>query len=237
MRIVPANGLLFWTALILVPMMGWGFSGAPTAGLAWLVIIVFLLVVVIDIALASKRASLTAEFADEMRLVRGVTDEIELYIEQEKPAELGLRLGLLLDPACTAYPLVQRVRLPAAPRTTLRWDVSSEERGEFAARGVVCELRSPLRLWDIRTTLPAEGSIRVYPNLRQDRKQVAATFMRRNGYGQNMQRQIGQGREFEQLREYLPGDSYDEIHWKGTAKRGFPITKIFLKGSYILYNV
>jgi uncharacterized protein (DUF58 family) len=29
------------------------------------------------------------------------------------------------------------------------------------------------------------------------------------------------------LREYVPGDGYDEIHWKATARRGKPITKVF----------
>jgi uncharacterized protein (DUF58 family) len=38
---------------------------------------------------------------------------------------------------------------------------------------------------------------------------------------------VGKGRDFEKLREYVPGDSYDEIHWKATAKRGHPVTKVF----------
>jgi uncharacterized protein (DUF58 family) len=38
---------------------------------------------------------------------------------------------------------------------------------------------------------------------------------------------VGKGREFEKLREYVPGDGYDEIHWKATARRGRPITKVF----------
>jgi uncharacterized protein (DUF58 family) len=45
--------------------------------------------------------------------------------------------------------------------------------------------------------------------------------------GVHLQRQIGKGREFEQLREYLAGDSFDDIHWKATAKRGKPITKVY----------
>jgi uncharacterized protein (DUF58 family) len=45
--------------------------------------------------------------------------------------------------------------------------------------------------------------------------------------GIHAQRQIGKGRDFEQLREYLPGDSFEDIHWKTTAKRGEPITKIY----------
>jgi uncharacterized protein (DUF58 family) len=38
---------------------------------------------------------------------------------------------------------------------------------------------------------------------------------------------VGKGREFEKLREYAFGDSYEDIHWKATARRGRPVTKMF----------
>ena len=68
--------------------------------------------------------------------------------------------------------------------------------------------------------------IRVYPNLFEERKNLSALFLNR-GLGIHAQRQIGKGRDFEQLREYLPGDSFEDIHWKTTAKRGLPITKVY----------
>jgi uncharacterized protein (DUF58 family) len=37
----------------------------------------------------------------------------------------------------------------------------------------------------------------------------------------------GQGREFERLREYQPGDTYSEVAWKSTARRGAPVTRLF----------
>ncbi|HEY6930872.1 MAG TPA: DUF58 domain-containing protein, partial [Thermoanaerobaculia bacterium] len=40
-------------------------------------------------------------------------------------------------------------------------------------------------------------------------------------------RQVGKGRDFEKLRDYVPGDSSDDIHWKATAKRAHPVTKVF----------
>jgi uncharacterized protein (DUF58 family) len=40
-------------------------------------------------------------------------------------------------------------------------------------------------------------------------------------------RQVGKGKEFEKLREYAPGDSFDEIHWKAAARRRVPVTKVF----------
>ncbi|MGH9481288.1 MAG: DUF58 domain-containing protein [Terriglobales bacterium] len=37
----------------------------------------------------------------------------------------------------------------------------------------------------------------------------------------------GQGREFERLREYQPGDLYADLSWKATARRAFPVTRLF----------
>src|SRR5206468_11571218 len=74
---------------------------------------------------------------------------------------------------------------------------------------------------------PASAGLRVYPDLHSERNEVAALFLRRSHFGTRAQRQAGQGRDFEKLREYVPGDSYDEIHWKATAKRGHPVTKVF----------
>jgi uncharacterized protein (DUF58 family) len=46
-------------------------------------------------------------------------------------------------------------------------------------------------------------------------------------FGMHAQRQVGQGREFEKLRDYAHGDSFDQVHWKATARRGKPVTKVF----------
>jgi uncharacterized protein (DUF58 family) len=68
--------------------------------------------------------------------------------------------------------------------------------------------------------------IRVYPNLFDEHKNLSGLFLNK-GLGIHAQRQVGKGRDFEQLREYLPGDSFEDIHWKTTAKRGEPITKVY----------
>jgi uncharacterized protein (DUF58 family) len=40
------------------------------------------------------------------------------------------------------------------------------------------------------------------------------------------QRLAGRGREFERVRDYAPGDSYDEIAWKATARRSKPVVRV-----------
>ena len=68
--------------------------------------------------------------------------------------------------------------------------------------------------------------LRVYPDLRAERKQAAAVFLTRSGLGSHAQRQVGRGRDFEKLRDYVAGDSIEDISWKATARRQKPVSKV-----------
>ena len=65
------------------------------------------------------------------------------------------------------------------------------------------------------------------PDLLSERRALSVLFLDRGPWGMRARRQVGRGRDFEKLREYLPGDGFDEIDWKATAKRGRPVTKVF----------
>jgi uncharacterized protein (DUF58 family) len=75
--------------------------------------------------------------------------------------------------------------------------------------------------------MPIAFEIHVYPDLLGERRTLAALFLNRGSLGVHARRQVGQGREFEKLREYLPGDSLDQIHWKVTAKRAQLVSKVY----------
>jgi len=78
----------------------------------------------------------------------------------------------------------------------------------------------------VRRPIPREAGLRVYhtswPGTRRGGAVSSGAAPRgaRAAAG-------GKGRDFEKLREYIPGDSLDDIHWKATAKRGHPVTKVF----------
>ncbi len=99
------------------------------------------------------------------------------------------------------------------------------ERGRYSV--TQCHLRtsSPIGLWHIRTAKALNTEIRVFPDLEQE--PGGKLLLRRKMGGLQTQRTIGRGREFERLREYAPGDSYDEIAWKASARRGRPIVRVF----------
>jgi uncharacterized protein (DUF58 family) len=84
---------------------------------------------------------------------------------------------------------------------------------------------SRLGLWSTAKAAAVDLTVRVYPNLRAD--EAAAEFLKRTDSGSRLIRMTGKGREFEKLREYSHGDSYDEIDWKATARRGKPVVRVF----------
>ncbi len=110
-------------------------------------------------------------------------------------------------------------------RKVFEWRVLPRQRGLFTFDRLYLERRSPWGLWAMRSVEPLTLEVRVYPNLRTQRRGFASLFLRRGLAGMHCVRQIGKGREFEKLREYQPGDTYDDISWKATARRGFPVTR------------
>ncbi len=101
----------------------------------------------------------------------------------------------------------------------------SGARGEFPVSRCDLATESRLGLWSATKVAPVQLTVRVYPNLRAD--DAAAEFLKRTDSGARLIRMTGKGREFEKLREYNHGDSYDEIDWKATARRGKPVVRVF----------
>ena len=148
--------------------------------------------------------------------------KLDLQVRNERQQPLRLRVGLAL--AARNQIRARGNGSPAAGRggdwSHLAWPCRPRQRGNYQLDAVYLEASSPLGLWSVRQVAPARAEIRVYPNLLEERSSMAALFLNRGAFGAHAQRQVGKGREFEKLREYVPGDGYEDIHWKATARRG-----------------
>jgi uncharacterized protein (DUF58 family) len=134
-----------------------------------------------------------------------------------------VRIGIVVPEGIHADSEEIDVELPSEISEFV-WKWTAQRRGLYRVDAVYLEAVSPLGMWQVRRKDDAAMEVRVYPNLRRDEDLKA---LRQGVSGVHAMRQIGRGREFEKLREYLPGDGFDEIHWKATARRGRPITKVF----------
>ena len=227
--IVPQTRLLFWSAVVVLPC---GLLAAADPALAVFAgggVAAFAALAGLD-AIWSRRglAGIEVRLPEIVRLSQDRAGAFELRIRNKRQTFRRLRLGLALPRELHSPHEDQVVELPAASEySRLSWPCTARRRGHYRLDRTFLEVASPLGLWARRAAWPTPSEVRVYPNLLTERKNLAAFFLNRGAFGLHAQRQVGKGRDFEKLREYIPGDSYDEIHWKATARRGHPVTKVF----------
>jgi len=120
------------------------------------------------------------------------------------------------------------VRIPPRAATREVVPVVPLRRGREAAGtgGFVLDSLGPLGLGRHRFRLPLPWDVVVYPPLVSVRLRASvAEALRRRHVGTKPIRQLGEGRLFESLREWVPGDDLRHIDWKATARRAKVITR------------
>ena len=227
--IVPSSRLLFWVAAIVLPFALLAAVAPASALAALLLIAIFFLVVIVD-ALGGLKSlhGIGVELPAVARMSKDREAKLELRIRNERQLPKILRVALAWPREIRADEEIMETALPAGSEwSRLTLACTPNTRGNFKLDAAFVESSSPFGFWAARKTISVRSELRVYPNLLTERKNLAALFLNRGTFGLHAQRQIGKGRDFEKLREYVPGDGYDEIHWKATARRGKPITKVF----------
>jgi uncharacterized protein (DUF58 family) len=227
--IVPRNRLLLWFAVIVLPFALLGAVEPGAAVVSFMLIGAFVAAALVDaVGARSSLAGIGVTLPEVARMSKDREAKLELRVRNEQQKRRTLRLAINLPREIQSPQEEVDVSLPAETEwSRFSWTCLPLRRGSYRIDSAYLEAGSPLGFWSVRRTAPVRSEIRVYPNLFTERRNLAALFLHRGAFGLHAQRQLGKGREFEKLREYVPGDGYDEIHWKATAKRGRPITKVF----------
>ncbi|MGH7569421.1 MAG: DUF58 domain-containing protein [Gemmatimonadales bacterium] len=144
-----------------------------------------------------------------------------LRLRENRPAILGglqPPRRLALPPGGGAV----RERLPVVPARRGR----ARAAGEGGTSGFVVDSIGPLGLGLRRGQIALPWDVVVYPPLVSMRLRASvAQAVRRREAGMHPLRRLGEGRLFESLREWVPGDDVRHIDWKATARRRKVITR------------
>jgi uncharacterized protein (DUF58 family) len=226
--IVPSSRLLFWVASVTLPAALLVAAAPSAAPIAIVLASALGIAVVADAWLArGSLAGIGIELPLVARMSKDRQNKLDVQIRNETKRGRTLRIALNWPYEVPPSPDELAVILPASGLSHLSWPCFPAQRGNYRIESAFVEGSSPLGLWAARKTMPVQSEIRVYPNLLTERGQLASLFLHRGVFGIHTKRQVGRGRDFEKLREYTPGDGFDEIHWKATARRAKPITKVF----------
>ena len=127
-------------------------------------------------------------------------------------------------------PATLGVRLPARMQQELVYVLRPVERGRFRFSEGVLRARGPMGLAvrDFRFG-PAgdEVSFTVYPGVSAATPRQVAAFAQHMETGYHRLRRQVEGTTPAQIRDYTPGDSYRDIHWKATARHDRPMVTQF----------
>ncbi len=221
-RFIPGKRLALYVALGL-PLLFLGGSGRSCvllldAGLAlgaWLE----------ARALARRPVHVSREL--DARCLLGVKNAVRLKLHNASAAAISGTLRDDFPSGWLATPSELPVSLPAYAHRELGYALWPPRRGRYELGDLHLRLDGQYGLGSALITLPARAEVRVYPNLRGPRRyELAARLGALHSVGVRNVRRLGGGGEFEQLREYVPGDPFRDLDWKATAKRLRPITRV-----------
>jgi uncharacterized protein (DUF58 family) len=134
----------------------------------------------------------------------GDSRRVELTIETDDPltARIAEEIGEGLDSTFDSA----RVSVP----TTVDYDIDLRWRGEHRLGPLALTVTDALGLFSRTFEYPRRTSVLVYPELRDvEDTGIAGGFAER----------ADERERFDGLREYVPGDSLRDVHWKSSAKR------------------
>lgn len=109
-----------------------------------------------------------------------------------------------------------------------RHDVRPLARGKGGDGTLHLRVLSPWGLAWRALTVPLPWQVTVFPTLvGASLRALPTQSQRRREAGLRNVRRLGEGRVFESLREWVPGDDTRTIDWKATARRGKPMARQF----------
>lgn len=106
-------------------------------------------------------------------------------------------------------------------------EIALVRRGLWPGPRVGIERCSRFGIWRLRQWFDSPEKLRIEADLRSGRRAILRSPVYRALVASRQTPWTGHGRDFERLREYQAGDTYSEIAWKSTARRGAPVTRLF----------
>lgn len=226
--IVPSIRLIVFTAIVLLPTSAWTMRYGLDEPGVWALVAGWAGIAALDALKANRRLDdIRVSAPDLVRMTVDRPAVIGLKFGKPLQTRLRMRIGLALPPAIASELKDYRMTLEKEQDgCTVMWACRALRRGRYPVS--TCHIETPSRwgLWDARRRFQLDSEIRAYPNLGAGRKNIVG-LLHRQEWGWRTLRKLGKGRDFEQLRDYLPGDSYEDVDWKATARRRFPVTRVY----------
>lgn len=162
------------------------------------------------------------------KLSNGDDNQLGIYIENRYPFAVDAGIIDEIPFQFQKRDLWFKTTLKPRQRKLINYLLRPTKRGEYEFGDIRVFAQSPLGLVSRRYTIAQAEILPVYPSFLQMRKyELMAIWNRLTDIGIKKIRRLGHSMEFEQIKNYVPGDDYRTINWKATARQGVLMTNSY----------
>ena len=174
----------------------------------------------LDYLLLFLRNGINASRKTPERLSNGDRNQLQVLTQNRYPFPVVLEVVDELPFQFQERDFSFRFPLAAGQRKTHAYHLRPVKRGEYAFGALNAYAGSLIGLVMRRYRFDMGKTIPVFPSFLQMRRyQLMAISNRLSEIGVKKIRRVGHSMEFEQIRDYVPGDDIRTVNWKATARR------------------
>lgn len=189
--------------------------------ISWLLTFLLLVLFFLDIYLLFKTPKgITASREVPKKLSNGDYNSLTVFVSSKYPFKTQVVIIDELPIQFQKRDFSYTAGLYKGEKKSFSYGLKPLERGNYLFGHLMVFASSPLRFIKRRYTFEKDRSAPVYPSIIQmQRYDFLAISNRLTEIGVKKIRRIGHTQEFEQIKEYVPGDDFRTINWKATAKK------------------
>ncbi|WP_310590435.1 DUF58 domain-containing protein [Dyadobacter sp. NIV53] len=211
---------IVWVSLVLCFILAYVFL--------WLLPIFNVLLIVILILLAADtfalykvKAGIFARRSSPDRLSNGDENPITLYLENRYSFKVRLEIVDEIPHQFQRRDILFHAEMAPVSEQQIHYTLRPVQRGEYEFGQVNVFAITPLKLVKRRFQFEDKKVTAVYPSFLQMRQYaLLAVANRLSEIGVKRIRRVGHSMEFDQVRNYVPGDDRRSVNWKASARRG-----------------
>jgi uncharacterized protein (DUF58 family) len=189
--------------------------------IAKLYMLVFVLMLMLDLMLVyGKREAIKARRITGDKLSNGDDNKILVVVENHYPYPITLQVIDELPEQLQQRNASYTLTVPAGQEKVIQYYVRPVKRGEYYFGTLNIYVSSTILLCRKRMKFAQDKMVPCYPSFLQMRKyELMAISNRLVEFGIKKIRRVGNTMEFDQIRDYIPGDDVRHINWKATARK------------------
>jgi len=224
--VLPTSRALWALGLVSVTFVA-GLGGAHGMAILGAVLDLVVLGLVLFDGLQASRVPLAVHRSLPGRVHQHEDAEIGLHVANPSDRKLRVLLRDTVHPTLLTDAHTHTIDLPRGVRVDRTLRVRPLRRGTMPLGDVHLRVPGPLGLALHQRTVSLSDSVRVLPQARLDGDDgLQLARLLRSPQGAHHTRRFGRSHALAHLREYARGDSRRSIHWRASARRHRPVTRV-----------